>query len=127
MKKRDDPRHLKRKKIVQELFANIFNSTAHTIYKDIAIRVKNYLPQIDLLIEKTAPQFPVNKIARIDLAILRLAVFEFLYEKRQPPKVIIDEAVELAKEFGGDNSPAFVNGVLGTLFKAKLVDSHAET
>lgn len=75
------------------------------------------IPEIDPLIEKAAPQFPVNKIAKVDVAILRLAIFELLFAKSEPPKVIIDEAVELAKELGGDGSPTFVNGVLGTIVK----------
>jgi N utilization substance protein B len=54
---------------------------------------------------------------KIDLAILRLAVFELIIENSQPPKVIIDEAVELAKEFGSESSSKFVNGVLGTILK----------
>ena len=68
-------------------------------------------------ITKAAPEYPIAKINRVDLAILRLAVYELLVEKREPPKVIIDEAVELAKEYGGETSPAFVNGALGKLIK----------
>jgi len=60
--------------------------------------------------------WPVDKLNKIDLAILRLAIYE-LERKKTPPKVIIDEAVELAKEFGGENSPSFINGVLGTIYK----------
>lgn len=70
---------------------------------------------IDKHIEKAAKQFPIDKINRADLAILRLAVYELLVEKRQPQKVIIDEAIELAKEFGGETSPSFVNGALGSI------------
>lgn len=70
---------------------------------------------IDKHIEKAAKQFPIEKINRADLAILRLAVYELLVEKRQPQKVILDEAIELAKEFGGETSPAFVNGALGSI------------
>lgn len=81
------------------------------------LQAKSYLSKIDPLIEKSAPAFPLEGIAKIDVAILRLATFELLFEKKEPPKVIIDEAVELAKEFGGEGSPAFVNGVLGTLLK----------
>lgn len=60
--------------------------------------------------------WPVEKLNRIDLAILRLAIYELGNEKI-PPKVVIDEAVELAKEFGSENSSSFVNGVLGTIYK----------
>ena len=60
--------------------------------------------------------WPVDKLNKIDLAILRLAIYE-LENLEVPPKVVIDEAVELAKEFGSENSPSFVNGVLGTIYK----------
>lgn len=71
--------------------------------------------KIDPIIIKTAPEWPLEKLNKTDLAILRLAVFEMTIEKKQPVKVIIDEAVELAKEIGSENSPSFVNGVLGTI------------
>lgn len=75
------------------------------------------LPAIDERIRVAAPEWPVDKIAKIDLAILRLAVYELTVEKKEPPKVVIDEAIELAKEFGNEHSPQFVNGVLGTILK----------
>ena len=74
--------------------------------------------KLDKQIEEAAPTWPIDKLNKVDLAILRLAVFE-LDEEGVPPKVIIDEAVELAKEFGSENSPGFVNGVLGTIYKKK--------
>lgn len=70
---------------------------------------------IDGFIKKAAPEFPVDKINKIDLAILRLAVYEMQVEKKEPSKVIIDEAIELAKEYGGETSPQFINGALGNL------------
>lgn len=120
MKRVDDPRHLKRVKIIEELFAQSFASTANSPYHNIVKSIGKYISEIDPLIESAAPQFPVNKIAKIDVAILRLAIYELLYEKKQPVKVIIDEAIELAKEYGGEGSPAFVNGVLGHIIKSKL-------
>ena len=74
-------------------------------------------PAIDQYILKAAPRWPLERINKIDLAILRLAIWELCFQKKEPPKVIIDEAVELAKEFGGENSPSFVNGVLGTIYE----------
>ncbi len=71
--------------------------------------------KIDKIIGKAAPEFPIDKINKIDLAILRLAVFELAIEKKEPPKVIIDEAIELAKEYGGETSPQFINGALGNI------------
>lgn len=73
---------------------------------------------IDKSISQTAPEWPLEQIASIDKTILRLAIFELLFEKEVPPKVVINEAVELAKAYGSENSSKFVNGVLGTLFKA---------
>jgi N utilization substance protein B len=71
------------------------------------------LTLIDKTIEKSAPEFPIDKINRTDLAILRLAVYELLIEKKEPAKVIIDEAVELAKEYGGETSPSVYKRGLG--------------
>ncbi len=71
--------------------------------------------RIDRLISELAPEWPVEQIAVIDRNILRIAIFEILYTPDTPPKVAINEAVELAKMFGSDSSPRFVNGVLGTL------------
>ncbi|MBI1982106.1 MAG: transcription antitermination factor NusB, partial [Candidatus Levybacteria bacterium] len=62
-----------------------------------------------------APEFPIGKINKVDLAVLRLAVFELLVERKEPQKVIIDEAIELAKEYGGETSPSFINGALGNI------------
>lgn len=71
--------------------------------------------QIDQNIRRYAPAWPVEQIPTIDRNILRLAIFEILFDKKVPVKVAINEAVELAKRFGGDNSPRFVNGVLGSI------------
>ena len=70
---------------------------------------------IDLLIAKYAPEWPFDQIAVIDRNILRMAVWEFAISHETPLKVAINEAVELAKQFGSDTTPRFVNGVLGSL------------
>jgi len=111
-----DPRHQQRIKLIKDLYQYSFQKKySHPKSKKII----NALPKIDALIEKAAPEWPVNKLNKIDLAILRLAVFELKIDKKAPPKVTIDEAVELAKEFGAQNSPKFINGVLGFLLKNK--------
>jgi N utilization substance protein B len=74
--------------------------------------------KIDAVIQKFAPAFPVEQIATIDRNILRLAIFEVLFDNRVPVKAAINEAVELAKSFGSDNSQKFVNGVLGSVVTA---------
>jgi len=116
MKSASDPRHQKRLKLTQELFALSFKEKPSSYKEMVRPIVANY-PTIDAMIVKAAPQFPIDKVAKVDVAILRLAIFELTIEKKEPPKVIIDEAIELAKELGGEGSPAFVNGVLGTLLK----------
>lgn len=74
---------------------------------------------LDEIIEKAAPDWPISKISIVDRNILRLGLFELLFGDRAqvPPKVAINEAIELAKSFGGDNSSRFVNGVLGAVYK----------
>jgi len=71
--------------------------------------------KIDSIIQSRAPAWPVSQIAVIDRNILRLAIFEILINNKVPVKAAINEAVELAKSFGSDNSPKFINGVLGTV------------
>jgi transcription antitermination protein NusB len=75
------------------------------------------LKDIDNLISANAPKWPLDKINRVDLSILRCAVWELQYHQKTPPKVVIDEAVELAKEFGTESSSSFVNGCLGSIIK----------
>lgn len=117
-----DPRHLQRVKIVQNLFAFSFpNMKDNLPYNDIdnMDKILESIPQVDALIHKSAPKFPIDRIAKTDLAILRLALYELLIDHSQPTKVVINEAVELAKEFGGNKSYAFINAVLGTIVKEK--------
>lgn len=73
--------------------------------------------ELDAVIQPIAPEWPLSQIARMDRLILRIGTYELLYEEGVPRKVVINEAVELAKSFGGDNSSKFVNGVLGTLLR----------
>jgi len=75
--------------------------------------------KIDSVIEKAAPEWPIEQVARVDRNVLRLGLWELLFGKRDevPPKVAINEAIELAKNFGGESSGRFVNGVLGTVYK----------
>lgn len=75
--------------------------------------------QIDSMIEECAPDWPIDKISKVDLIILRIAIYELIYKNEAPDKVVIDEAIELAKEFGGETSGRFINGVLGTVVEIK--------
>ena len=72
---------------------------------------------LDAALQPVAPEWPIDQIARMDRLVLRLGLYELLHEPSVPPKVVINEAVELAKAFGGENSSKFVNGVLGTVLR----------
>ena len=87
--------------------------------RDIIKGVLEHQKKIDEIIVKTAPEWPLEQINLIDRNVLRLGIFELLYGKREevPPKVAINEAIELAKSFGGETSGKFVNGVLGTIYR----------
>ncbi|MDB5161099.1 MAG: putative transcription termination factor [Candidatus Saccharibacteria bacterium] len=73
--------------------------------------------ELDDMIRPVAPEWPIEQIARMDRVILHIGAYELAYDKSVPPKVVINEAVELAKAFGGENSSKFINGVLGTLLR----------
>lgn len=73
--------------------------------------------ELDALLQPIAPDWPIEQIARMDRLVLRIGAYELVFGKDVPPKVVINEAVELAKGFGGENSSKFVNGVLGTLLR----------
>lgn len=114
MKTPNDPRHQRRIDLMQKLFSWDFQPESdHTVIDHIL----TVCSDIDAKIQKAAPEWPLDKIAKIDLAILRLAVYELTISKNEPPKVVIDEAIELAKSYGNENSPKFINGVLGTILK----------
>ncbi|OGG06334.1 hypothetical protein A2872_01245 [Candidatus Gottesmanbacteria bacterium RIFCSPHIGHO2_01_FULL_42_12] len=116
MKTKTDPRHLARQKIISELYEFHFRKNQPSNPKTKLIIKK--ISEINEVIGKCAPQFPIDKIFPVDLAILQLAVYELTVEKTEPEKVVIDEAIELSKEFGNDTSPGFINGVLGTVLKS---------
>jgi transcription antitermination protein NusB len=78
-----------------------------------------YRDALDKIIQRIAPEWPIEQMAPVDRNILRLAAYEILLDTSTPPKVAINEAVELAKSFGSDSSSRFVNGVLGTLLSER--------
>ena len=120
MKTAKDPRHKLRRDAVKTLFAESF--TKQTGKDNLASKVLKQKSTLDEKIKVAAPTWPVEKLNKVDLAVLRLAIFE-LDNTNTPPKVIIDEAVELAKEYGSESSPSIVNGVLGTIYKDADVPS----
>jgi N utilization substance protein B len=131
-----DPRHVARALALQTLFnrwsdssrgevmtsADLLESLEveeydHEIFQAIIDGVHPHLTTIDSVISKLAPAWPIEQIAPVDLIVLRIAIWEGFIAKLNPAKVIINEGIELAKEFGGTNSSSFVNGVLGSLLK----------
>lgn len=85
--------------------------------KQLTLGVAKQADRLDKQLQPIAPDWPLDQIARIDHIILRIGAYELLNNKDVPPKVVINEAVELAKGFGGDSSSKFINGVLGTLLR----------
>ncbi len=84
----------------------------------LIIGIIEHIKEINEIIKKSAPQWPLDQISIVDRNVLRLGIYELLYSDKAavPPKVAINEAIELAKSFGGENSGKFINGVLGTVF-----------
>jgi N utilization substance protein B len=144
MKKARDPRHLAREIALQTLFSEDFHkdeilniefftlrdlSTIDEIEKydkklckKLFAGVRENKEDIDKLITEFAPQWPISQMKLVDLQILRIAIFEGFLTDTTPPKVAIDEAIEIAKSFGGDASDKFVNGVLGAIYEKKFSD-----
>ncbi len=133
-------RHLSRSVAMQTLYEWDFSGREPERLKEIADRnlkefgaglennefvwqlingVIEHLPQLDEIITKSAPQWPIEQITIIDRNVLRLGLLELLFSKREevPPKVAINEAIELGKTFGGESSGKFINGVLGTVYR----------
>src|SRR3990167_9265436 len=90
-----------------------------TFIHDLVDGVIKHIAELDKIIEKAAPQWPLEQIAVVDRNVLRIGLYELLFGKRDevPPKVAINESIELAKSFGGESSGKFVNGVLGTVYR----------
>lgn len=133
-------RHVSRSIVLQTLFEWDLNGVSRTEVTNILDRniaefapnkadkpfiegllkgVLSKQPELDQVIEKAAPEWPLDRISPVDRNILRLGLYELLFADRGevPAKVAINEAIELAKQFGGDNSSRFVNGVLGAVYK----------
>ena len=102
--------------VLQERLAETpFPDELAEFIRQIVFGISPLREQLDLVIAKYAPEWPLEQIAAIDRNILRIATWEFAVQRQTPVKVVINEAVELAKEFGSDSAPRFVNGVLGSL------------
>jgi len=109
--------------IIVRNFSEFEGAIDATFMKTIIDGVLNNRFEVESLITKNAPEWPIEQIAPLDKIILEIATFELIKSKDVPPKVAIDEAVELAKQFCSENSSKFVNGVLGSIYK-EVVDDH---
>ena len=126
---------LEKKKIEFEVSKNILFYNLQEFadndfkYKDfvdhLVSEILKNLEEIDKWIKKFAPEWPIKQISMVDRNILRIGIFELIFLKETPPKVAIDEAIELAKRFGSETSGRFVNGVLGAIYE-KLKSSACE-
>lgn len=134
MKSKTDPRHLSRIIVIQELFNSEFKNTKpfptkeiiklnknkeynQSLLENILNGIKKNNTKIENIIKKASLNRSQDKINTLDMQILKVAVFEGFIGNITPPKVAIDEAIEIAKEFGDSTSSVFVSGVLGSLIK----------
>jgi len=117
-----DPRHQQRINIVQNLFAYDFGKKLTNLpypQDRTTAKIISLLEKIDNYINQFSDKYGKDKIAKTDLAILRLSIYELMFERKNPDKVIINEAIELAKEMAGENAYAFINAVLGKIIELK--------
>ena len=98
-----------------------------TFIEKLVRGVDNSREELDTLLQPVASKWPIDQIARMDRIVLRIGAYELLHGDGVPPKVVINEAVELAKSFGGENSSKFVNGVLGTVLREHVEGPSEET
>lgn len=146
MKTKTDPRHQSRVIAVQRLFERLFQneetasnwSKESILHTDEALKhnaklvgklvtgVSGNLKEIDQIIEKYAKERPIDQMSKIDHQILRVAVYEGFVGEITPPKVAIDEAVELGREFAGETSAKFINGVLGKILETQTSSEHSK-
>lgn len=86
--------------------------------KELVEGVIQKAKHLDAVLQPVAPEWPIDQIARMDRLVLQMSLYELLTNNDVPPKVVINEAVELSKAFGGENSSKFINGVLGTILRS---------
>ncbi|MDX1416071.1 MAG: transcription antitermination factor NusB [Candidatus Promineifilaceae bacterium] len=109
----------------RRLEANALDVTGREFASQLVQGILENMEGTDVLISRYAPEWPLEQMAVIDRNILRIAIYEFIASDETPVKVAINEAVELAKTYGSDSAPRFINGVLGTLAE-KIPDLRTE-
>ncbi|MEA3273452.1 MAG: transcription antitermination factor NusB [Patescibacteria group bacterium] len=117
-----DFKQLKEKEVLKIADRNIKKFEGSVDYDFVTKLIKGTIAKkkiVDKLIEKAAPEWPLDQIAGVDRNILRLGIYELLFQNHDevPPKVAINEAIELAKAYGGQASGKFINGVMGTIYR----------
>jgi N utilization substance protein B len=103
--------HLKEKKYITELVSQVLT----------------HQTEIDKLINQYVKEWPIERLAILDRNILRIGLCEMVYFKTAPPKVALNEAIELAKEYGGESSQKFVNGILGAFYENYFINKSSST
>lgn len=118
---KDDP------DIAFDLVCNNFGASVDVklFSKELVSGVYGHLKDLDILIGKASKNWRLERIARVDRSILRLAVYELLYRDDIPPKVSINEAVDLGKKFGTEESGAFINGILDKIYNTLMIDKES--
>jgi N utilization substance protein B len=117
----DASRHTVETSLAARVDAWSLSKQAATYARELVVGVVNELEEIDRLIYSFAPTWPVDQLPSVERNVLRVAIFEIISGVGTPPKVAVNEAVELAKTFGSESSPKFVNGVLGSVLAAQNV------
>ena len=118
----DASRHTVETSLATRVDAWGLSKQAATYARELVVGVVNELEEIDRLIYSFAPSWPVDQLPSVERNVLRVAIFEIISGVGTPPKVAVNEAVELAKSFGSESSPKFVNGVLGSVLAAQNVE-----
>ena len=115
----DSTRHNPKETLERSLKEKLLREAANTYARQLVWGILEKKASIDENIQRFAPAFPVEQLTIVDRNILRLAIFEILFDNEAPVKVAINEAVDLAKIFGSESSPRLVNGILGAVASAK--------
>lgn len=108
--------------LIKRSISEFSNDVDGDYIKDVISGVIDNSKKLDKEIEECAPEWPIEQISCIDKSILEIAIFELVHSTEVPPKVAINEAVELAKQFGSTNSSKFINGVLGSVYDRNIKD-----
>ena len=113
---RHDPSEVVERRVADDSFA----TSSELFLRQLSSGVLEKREEIDKIISEFAPSWPMGQMATVDRNLLRMAIYEMVMSEETPPKVAINEAVELAKVFGSESSPKFVNGVLGSVMKTAV-------